>query len=287
MITLDRSVLSSMPLPVPDGNSDKNDRGQVLLIAGSQDVPGVAILCAEAALRAGAGKVQVAVPMGLTTAVGIALPETAVIGWDDSRADLPMDSPVRAAAKKADAILIGPGMMDVQRCCQLAEGILQDADKTFVLDAGALPKLRNARTAVQAKNGRAVLTPHAGEMAQLLGWDKNKVENDPVEAVQLAAETFQAVVALKGATTYIAHPKGILYRNDHGAVGLGTGGSGDVLAGLITALLGRGCSPLQATLWGVFVHAEAGFRLTKAVGTLGFLGREIPGQFPAILDELC
>src|SRR4051812_10914695 len=106
MITLTRSVLSSMPLPLPGGTSDKNDRGQVLLVAGSRDVPGAAILCAEAALRVGAGKVQVAVPQDLMAQVGIALPETAVIGWIEGRDGLePQSNALRAAAEKADAIL--------------------------------------------------------------------------------------------------------------------------------------------------------------------------------------
>ena len=223
----------------------------------------------------------------MTGQVGVALPETAVIGWDIELGVTSSDDPVRSAAEKADAVLVGPGIMDEKLCQGLTEELLEVRGKMFVLDAGALLKLRQALGAVRAQDGRVVLTPHAGEMAQLLDWNKERVESDPIAAVRLAAENFQAVVALKGAKTFIAHPTGGLYCNEMGAVGLGTGGSGDVLAGLITALLGRGCSPLQAALWGVFVHAEAGAKLTKEVGTLGFLGREIPGQFPAILDDLC
>src|SRR3569833_177593 len=125
MIKLTPSVLASMPLPMPRGASDKSDRGQVLLVAGSQDVPGAAILCAEAALRAGAGKVQVVDPKAMTGQVGVALPETAVFGWDIGLGWTSSDDPLRSAAGKADAVLVGPVIMDEKLCQDLTEELLE------------------------------------------------------------------------------------------------------------------------------------------------------------------
>ena len=120
-----------------------------------------------------------------------------------------------------------------------------------------------------------MLTPHAGEMAALLSIPKEEVVADPVLAARQAAAKFQAVVALKGATTWIVSPSGEAWKHDDGVIGLGTSGSGDVLAGVIGGLLARGAPPLVAALWGVRLHARAGHRLTASIGPLGFLAREI------------
>lgn len=283
MIRLTGSVLRGMPLPMPGDHADKNDRGRLLVVAGSQTVPGAALLCAEAALRAGAGKVQVAVPERLSAGVGIALPETAVIGLPEG--DYASVYLMKAAAE-AEATLVGPGIMDESISQKLTEALL-NAQSRLVLDAGALAPLKDLAASICGLRRRPVLTPHAGEMAGLLGWEKERVEAEPVEALKEAIGTYQAVVALKGAVTYIGGPDSDLYCNEKGPVGLGTGGSGDVLAGLIGALRARGCSALQAAVWGVFVHALAGTKLSQRVGKLGFLGRELPAEFPGILDKLC
>jgi hydroxyethylthiazole kinase-like uncharacterized protein yjeF len=289
MIDLTPSVLKAMPLPLPDGDAGKEDHGRLLIVAGSAEVPGAALLCAVAALRTGAGKLRVAVPESLKTGLGIAVPEMAVLGLPQSsngNIDRSAATLLAEEVQQSDAVLIGPGMMDEARCGDIVAALLENPAARFVLDAGALPHLPHAAGLVRKLETPAILTPHAGEMAQLLSRAKEAITADPVKAACDAAQAFHAVVVLKGATTYITAPDGALYRNEHGAVGLGTGGSGDVLAGLIAALLGRGCTPVQAANWGVFVHAQAGERLSEKIGSLGFLAREIPAQIPAILDRL-
>jgi hydroxyethylthiazole kinase-like uncharacterized protein yjeF len=283
MQDLSPDLLRLMPLPSPDGGEDKNDRGIVLVIGSSAMVPGAALLSVEAALRGGAGKVQAAVPRALSSGFGLAVPESAVIGLSD---DFAADSALGKALRGADAILVGPGIMNGEAAAAYTRASLVQPNKKFVLDAGALEILRPLQNAVESQSGNIVLTPHAGEMAQLLDRPKSRIEAEPVDSAIEAARQYQAVVALKGAITYIATPKGELYRNICAASGLGTGGSGDVLAGLIVAFLARGAAPLTAALWGVYVHSRAGEELAGAVGTLGFLGREIPARVPAILDKL-
>jgi NAD(P)H-hydrate repair Nnr-like enzyme with NAD(P)H-hydrate dehydratase domain len=112
------------------------------------------------------------------------------------------------------------------------------------------------------------------------------VEAEPLATAREAAERLGCVVALKGATTHVAAPDGRAWANEGGSVGLGTSGSGDTLAGLVAGLLARGAEPAQALVWGVYVHAEAGARLSRRIGELGFLARELPAEMPGILTEL-
>ncbi|RZJ45611.1 MAG: NAD(P)H-hydrate dehydratase, partial [Brevundimonas sp.] len=153
--------------------------------------------------------------------------------------------------------------------------------------AGALPWRHEGRRFASAAAGRTVLTPHAGEMAALLGRNKEAVRADPLDAARQAAALFQSVVVMKGATTFVVTPDGAAWRHDGGVAGLGTSGSGDVLAGAVGGLLARGAAPLAAALWGVALHAQAGADLAAAGAPLGFLARELPDRLPVVLARLC
>ena len=122
-------------------------------------------------------------------------------------------------------------------------------------------------------------------MAALIGATKSEVEAEPIAAAKQAARAFGAVVALKGETTHIVAPDGEAWAHLGGVVGLGTSGSGDVLAGLVGGLMARGGSPIIATQWAVFAHAAAGRRLTAKFGRVGFLAREILAEIPWILQK--
>jgi NAD(P)H-hydrate repair Nnr-like enzyme with NAD(P)H-hydrate dehydratase domain len=129
-----------------------------------------------------------------------------------------------------------------------------------------------------------VLLPHAREMARLLQCELGEVEADPEAAARRAAETFNAVAVIKGQFSYIVAPDGRAFRFKGGAVGLATSGSGDALAGIVGGLCARGADPLSAALWGVHLHGEAGRRLAKRIGRIGFLAREILDEIPGLLD---
>jgi hydroxyethylthiazole kinase-like uncharacterized protein yjeF len=131
-----------------------------------------------------------------------------------------------------------------------------------------------------------VITPHAGEMATLLGIPRRAVMADLVGSAREAASLLQAVVTLKCATTHIVSPQGDAWFFDEGNVGLATSGSGDTLAGIIVGLLARGASPLQAAIWGVYLHGEAGNRLSRTHGHVGFLARELLDAIPRIMADL-
>ncbi|WP_420130500.1 NAD(P)H-hydrate dehydratase [Longimicrobium sp.] len=281
--------IRSLPLPALDDSADKEARGRVLLVGGCTENPGGLVLAAESALRAGAGKLQLATADSVAPAVAIAVPEARVFAFPASGTDGLNPRAARgiaALAENVDALLIGPGMVDEDAAARLTRGVLKRIrTPAVVLDAGGLAALRGDPRALVKLEGRAVLTPHAGEMAQLLGMERDAVEADPDDTARRAAERFGATVALKGAETVIAAPDGEIYRYTRGGAGLGTSGSGDVLGGIVAGLLARGADPLRAAVWGVFLHGEAGNALGLRHGPIGLLARELAAEVPRILHK--
>jgi ADP-dependent NAD(P)H-hydrate dehydratase len=281
--------LRTLPLPALDDAADKEARGRVLIVGGTAQNPGGLLLAAEAALRVGAGKLQLATADAVATAVAVAVPEARVFALPASGSggvDAGSAPGIAERAEKADALLIGPGLVDEDEAARLARELLSRIEKpAVVLDAGGLAALRGNPRVLAKLEGRAVLTPHAGEMAQLLEMERGEVEADPPSAARRAAEAFGAVVALKGAETTIAAPDGQALRYARGGVGLATSGSGDVLGGLVAGLLARGADPLRAAAWGVFLHGEAGNALARRRAPVGFLARELAAEVPRILHQ--
>ena len=284
---IDGALLRTWPLPVPEGG-DKNARGSIFVVAGAPQMPGAAALCATATLRAGAGKLQIGTCASVAAHVGTAVPESLVVPFEETASGAIALSNVDAIverANKADALVIGPGMVDESATAALIAAVAQALDVPAVIDAAALACMRERADALAWLHGRVVLTPHAGEMASMLACERDAVEADPAAYAVDAARRFDAVVALKGETTHIAAPDGALYRNEHGNVGLATSGSGDVLAGIIGGLLARGAPPLHAAAWGVYLHARAGDVLAKRIG-FGFLARELSAEIPPLMAKL-
>jgi NAD(P)H-hydrate repair Nnr-like enzyme with NAD(P)H-hydrate dehydratase domain len=129
------------------------------------------------------------------------------------------------------------------------------------------------------------LLPHAGELASLLDCDEDEIERDPIGCGRRAAERYRSVVLVKGVTSHVVCPAGESWTYEGGAPGLGVSGSGDVLAGIVGGLLARGAEPLNALLWAVWLHGEAGAALAKNVGPIGFLAREIADEIPGLLPR--
>jgi ADP-dependent NAD(P)H-hydrate dehydratase len=280
-----------MPLPQPGKEGDKEERGRVLVVGGATEMPGAVILAGVAALRAGAGKLQIATCRSIAQAVAVAVPEARVFALPETRAGALAVSgagEISERAKEVNAVLIGPGMIDEGAVVRLVQKLLPQLGKaTVVLDAAALSCFAEAPQCLHDLDCKAILTPHAGEMATMLGIDKNAVIRDPLVTARKAARSFRAVVTLKGAETHIA-AHGVLnsYCNRAGNVGLATSGSGDTLSGIITGLAARGVTPLQAAVWGVYLHARAGDALAKRIGQMGYLARELLAEVPAVMSKL-
>ena len=282
--------LRRIPLPRPDEGGDKEERGRVLVAGGERLNPGAVLLAGTAALRAGAGKLRLAVPASIAVPLGVAVPEALVVALAETKEGAISPRAARALAEEAgtaDAFLLGPGMIDQGSATPLTRGVLARVDgPAVVLDAGCFPCLAEGRGALRRLQGRAVITPHAGEMARILEMEKDEVAADPLAVARRAAEELGAVVALKGATTFIVAPDGEAYRYDGGGVGLATSGSGDALAGIVAGLLARGASPVRAAAWAVYLHGEAGNAMAKARGRIGFLARELLAEVPRIMGGL-
>lgn len=291
---VDTALLRSWPLPMPSSEADKEDRGHVLVLGGSREMPGAVILAATAALRAGAGKLTIATGNSVAQLVALAIPESRVVGLAENADGGFTVEAVEALdplADKISAILIGPGMRDEAATARLVHALLprlEGGEVRVLLDAEAMGALLHppaGRGAPFRFRLPVLLTPHAGEMAHLTGIDKDEVCAAPDRIAQHAAQRWNAVVTLKGARTVIAAPGGERWQHDGGNVGLATSGSGDVLAGIIAGLAARGADLAQAASWGVALHARAGERLAERLGKLGYLARELCDELPVLLEQ--
>jgi ADP-dependent NAD(P)H-hydrate dehydratase len=287
------SLLRDWPLPAP--GEDKYSRGAVLVIGGARATPGAALLAGTSALRAGAGKITLAVAESVAIPVGVALPECGSVGMPENVEGSVTGEGLHRISSyldRADAVLIGPGLDDPELAESLLRALLE-REKThtatndggapaIVLDAYALGGLVKIEDDLGPWRGRLILTPNPTEAEFLLGRDVEDLETDVAEI----ARRFDAVVSCQG---YIAGPSAeapALWKITTGYGGLGTSGSGDVLAGAIAGLRARGTSDAQAACWGTHLHAAAADRLASKLGPLGFLARELADELPALMLEL-
>lgn len=279
--------LRDWPLPMPDG--DKSSRGRVLVIGGARSAPGAAMLAGQAALRVGAGVLTLAVGESVAGPVAAAVPEAGVLWLPETATGSVAGNSIEAVRRTLDgaaAILIGPGLDDVDEAAELITGLLPEVaeDLPIVLDAyaiGALGKL--PRSAVDALRDRLVLTPNHTELDRLLEAAGKSDQSDSGDAQQRLAEHYAAVLS---SDNEIVTPAGDRWQAPAGHSGLGTSGSGDVLAGALVGLLARGVPLAQAACWATYLHAASGDRLAARVGSLGFLARELLDQLPLVLTEL-
>jgi hydroxyethylthiazole kinase-like uncharacterized protein yjeF len=292
VVRLDAACLRRWPLPVPSPDGDKETRGNVLVIGGSREIPGAALLAATAALRAGAGKLTVATAASVAVALAVALPEARVVSVRETRTGAFLFDDLEVFGQEFDAVLIGPGMREDAATTRFVTSALPlFGDAKIVLDASAMNAIvglrahrRKARS--DAPKQSILLTPHAGELAHLSGLEKESLLANPIPiALSLAAE-WRVTIAFKAATTVIGSAAGTAWKHDGGDIGLAVSGSGDALSGLIIGLAARGASLEQAAAWAVVAHARAGKAAARQYGALGYLAREIVLEIPRALTAL-
>ncbi len=287
-LAIDFDWLQDHPLPVHPDDTDKNSRGHVMAVGGSRTVPGELRLTGEAALRAGAGKLRFATIASLALPLGITVPEAGMVALledEDGEIDRAAAATILASMTRCDALVVGPAMTSEAAAAALVEDILDrpQAGTGVVIDAAGIAGTANARTQIERHGGRVVLTPNGGELARLLDVPAADIERDPRSAVRKAVDRTGAVVVVKGPNTLVATPSGDLLAYSGGGIGLATGGSGDVLAGVLAGLLARGLAPLEAAGWAIWLHGEAGRRLTERLGPIGYLSRELLPLIPALM----
>lgn len=276
-------------LPEYSRNAHKGTRGRVLLAAASRGMTGAAALAGEGALRAGAGLVTVGAPASSQPVVAslrpeftsLAFPETAAGGLSSAAVD-----PFLQRAERADALAIGPGIGTEPETQRFVRQVVASAPAPLVLDADAIKAFAGQAELLGQAPVPVVLTPHPGEMAHLLGWTVESVQSDRLAAARAAADITNAVVLLKGAYTLIAEPGGMVWINPTGNRALGTGGSGDVLTGVIAGLLAQGMRAPEAAVTGAYLHGLAGDRLSERLGHDGVLAGDLLKELPQVQRDL-
>lgn len=260
------------PLPDIDATHSKDERGNVLIVAGSERNPGAAWLAGVAALRAGAGRLTIATAPKAIPLIASSLPEAMFL-------PLRASDQLSACIERADSVVIGPGWEAGATAKRWMRMFLAETRAPMVIDAGALYEWSD----VPAPR-RCILTPHAGEMAKLCGHSRDYIEKNPARLAADFARHAGVVLLLKGPTSYIVEADGPVWLHDGGHPGLGTSGSGDVLAGCIGGLAARGLSPLWAAAWGARLHGLAGKYLARTLGGSGYLAREIAAAIPQMMN---
>jgi ADP-dependent NAD(P)H-hydrate dehydratase len=261
---------------LPEPGDSKKSRGRVMVVGGSRRSPGAVVLAGEAALRVGAGRLGLVVPASIDAQLGVVIPEAAVFALPEHAGD-PMDETVRDELASADAFLLGPGFDDADETRATLLQVAEAGVRCLVLDAFALGILPDVPRATLPR--ALILNPNEEEAALLLGRD---LGSDRAADVAEIARRFDAVVNCYGT---IAAPDGRCWHIDDGGPGLGTSGSGDVLAGAISGFSARGVEPAQAAVWGSWTHARSGDRLTARTG-IGFLARELATELTPALAEV-
>lgn len=279
-------VRSVLPRRTQNRDANKGSFGKVLVLAGSRGMVGAAVLTATAALRAGAGLVYLALPESLVPIVAPMAPELVLKPLPETPEGTHGGDGAEKALEPlvawASALAVGPGLTTHPALGALLASLPL---KPLVLDADGLNLLAKGPWAL---GEQTILTPHPTELARLLGTTADAVQAERPEAVRHGAQKFGAITLLKGARTLIAEPSGSLYYNREGSVALATAGSGDVLTGVIAALLAGGLCASDAARVGAFLHARAGELAEQEIGACGTLATEIRDRIPAArrwLDE--
>jgi ADP-dependent NAD(P)H-hydrate dehydratase / NAD(P)H-hydrate epimerase len=272
-------------LPRRGASSTKFSSGHVLVAGGSRGLTGAPTMAAEASMRAGAGYVTACVPASLqgTLASG-RTPEMMTRGMPDDDGALTVEGAavVLEASVRGGALALGPGLGRRAGAIAFARTLAREADVAMVLDADGLNAHAGRLADLAARRAPTVLTPHAGELGRLLGLESSEVEHERLRHVRAAAEQAAAVVVLKGDDTLIAEPAGSVAVSPGASPALATAGTGDVLTGVIAALLAQGLDAFTAASAGVWLHAEAGREAARRLGAPeGVIASDVIAALPA------
>ena len=267
-------------LPDRDINAHKGDFGKLLLLCGSRGYTGAAYFAAMGALRSGAGLVFLGVPESIYAIEAVKLNEAIVFPLPDrdgmvSETALPE---ILKRLEKMDAVLIGPGLGISPQTKAVATAVLEQYSGPVMVDADGITLLASHKDILRGRTGPTVLTPHAREFARL-GYT---VGNDRTAAAEAAARDLGCVMLLKGHNTVITDGENT-YINTTGNPGMAVGGSGDVLSGIITALLGQGIEPLEAAAMGAWLHGAAGDLCAAELGQYAMLPTDMLTRLPRLM----
>ncbi|MEG6520460.1 NAD(P)H-hydrate dehydratase [Desulfotomaculum sp. 1211_IL3151] len=270
-------------------DSHKGSYGHVFIVAGSRNMSGAARMTARGALRSGAGLVTLGVPKSIQPLVAATLDEAMTSGLPETEAGtlaVTAVEPVLEACAAANVLALGPGLSTHPETVEFVRNLLTRLTIPVVLDADALNALAGDTAVLEGLQVPVIMTPHPGEMARLVGLTSPEVQERRLELASAAGKKWQSVVLLKGAKTIIASPAGEIGINPTGNPGMSTGGSGDVLTGLITGLLAQGFTPFQAAAAGAYLHGSAGDLAAQELSQASTLAGDIVNYLSAAFKEI-
>ncbi|HEX8251759.1 MAG TPA: NAD(P)H-hydrate dehydratase, partial [Thermoanaerobaculia bacterium] len=254
----------------------KGTYGHVAIVAGSSGRSGAAVLAARGAVRGGAGLVSVMTDPETAKLVHIGSIESMTWSGTD----------VRAFFANKSAVLIGPGLPDDEEAYATTRAIVEMVELPLIIDASGLNAFASRAGELNPRGLPRVITPHPGELARLLGTDAPSINSDRIAAAREAARITNCVVVLKGYQSLVAEPDGHVYVNPTGNPGMASGGMGDVLAGLLAALLARDTDPLDAACTATYLHGLAGDLLRDEMGDTGLAAMDLAEKIPAAIQAV-
>ncbi|MEG1569436.1 MAG: NAD(P)H-hydrate dehydratase [Oscillospiraceae bacterium] len=259
-------------IPIRAANTHKGSYGKAMVVAGCEEYRGAAALAVLGALRVGAGLVTLAAAETVIASVASRILEATF---------LPLPSKeLYARIKSADATLIGCGMHESEETANIVSSALAVSEGTVIIDAGGLGSIASELDILKTANKMPIITPHPGEMAKLLGVTAAEIDADREDTAKKFAQEYNTIVVLKGHHTLIATPRGDVWQNATGNAGLARGGSGDVLAGIITGICAQGVDGETAALCAVYLHGLAADLCAARLSMQGMLPEDI-------LTDLC
>ncbi|HKQ59256.1 MAG TPA: NAD(P)H-hydrate dehydratase [Candidatus Eisenbacteria bacterium] len=276
-------------LPARDPRAHKSSVGRVLVIGGSMGLTGAVALAARAALRSGAGYVKAAIPSSLNDVLEVKLTEEMTVPMPETperTLALAALEPLHAQAAEADVVVLGSGLSRHREAAELARRVVGESERALVIDADGLSAFEGHTEALARAAAPRVLTPHLGEMRRLTGIDATQLEATRIDAAREWAQRWNAVVLLKGAPTVVAAPDGRTSVNPTGNPGMATAGMGDVLAGVVAALMAQGLLPWDAARLGAYAHGMAGDLVAGEKGQYGLVAGDVIESMPLALVTL-
>ena len=270
--------------------SSKFDYGHVLSVSGSKGMTGAAVMVGMAALRTGCGLVSIATPESQRAIVASALPEIMTFGiHEDSNGQPTSDAFAQLPhlLGKATVVHYGSGVLLTDETRRLAIELLKNVEQPLILDGGAIIGIAKHYDQFKKRKAETVITPHSGEMAQLLGIPREKVESNRIGVARDFAVKNNTIVVLKGSPTIFAAPDGTVFINATGNAGMATAGAGDVLAGIISgAIAQKPEDVLEAVMFAVYVHGLAGDLASEKMTEQGMIATDIINELPAAFKKL-
>jgi len=274
-------------LPAARPDDHKNARGRVLIVAGSGAFPGAAALATRGAQRMGAGYVTVAVPESIAHIVQTQLRSAVVVGLPQNPSSTlasKVTGEILDVAREFDAVVVGPGMTVAHGSAIVARSLVKDVEVPLVLDADGLNAMVDAAETLSARTGATVITPHPGELARLLDTTPTDIQSDRLKYGK-ALSGPRLTCVLKGAHTIVSG-RDRQTVTLAGGPALATAGTGDVLAGMIGALLAQGLEPFEAGALGAYLHGRAGDHAASALTAASVIAEDVPEYLPHALKEL-